>query len=114
MALMALAPLENLGLGTYRTKLAQGVRWLFGVNELKTSLVDFEQATIARCIQRSGADADGPLGMSTSQWRRVVLSSWGLRSRRIQAADEHLETLWESRPYELGWLLYARSLIREW
>jgi hypothetical protein len=114
MALMALAPLENLGLGTYRSNLAQGVRWLFGDNEMKTSIVDFEQGTIARCIQRSGADADGPLGMSKSQWRNVVLASWGLRSRRAQAAREQLEILWESRPYELGWLLYARSLIREW
>jgi hypothetical protein len=114
MALMALAPLENLGLRSYRSELARGVQWLFGDNELNTSLVNFEQGLIARCIQRRGADADGPLGMSRSQWCEVVLSSWGLGFHRPDPVDEHLEVLWESRPYELGWLLYARSLISDW
>lgn len=114
MALMALAPLDNLGVRRYRSELALGVEWLFGSNELETSLVDFERRRIARCIQRSGADADGPLGMSGSQWRSVVLRSWGLRRRRGETAGDDFEVLWECRPYELGWLLYARSLIAGW
>jgi hypothetical protein len=114
MALMALAPLENLGLGTYGSELARGVQWLFGDNELKTSIVDFARGMIARSVQRAEGDADGPLGLSGSQWRGVVLASWGLHPRRTEAADKRFEVLWESRPYELGWLLYARSLIRAW
>jgi hypothetical protein len=114
MAFMALAPLQNLRLGTYSSDLARGLQWLFGDNEMKASLVDFEQDVLARCIQRTGADSDGPLGMSRSQWRDVILSSWGLRSPRPEAAGDHLEILRECRPYELGWLLYARSLISDW
>jgi hypothetical protein len=114
MAFMALAPLQNLQLGTYSSDLARGLQWIFGDNELKTPVVDFGHDMVARCIQRIGSDADGPLGLSVPQWRKVVLSSLGLRSVRPPATENDLEILWECRPYELGWLLYARSLINDW
>ena len=112
MAFMALAPLERLGGPSYRDELARGVEWLFGANELRRSLVDDERRSIARCLQRRGADADGPAGMSAARWRRVVWSSWGLRLR-AGTAEGPFELLEEARPYELGWLLYARSLVRD-
>jgi hypothetical protein len=115
MAFMALAPLHKLGMRSYRDELARGLRWIFGQNELRTSLVDFERSFISRCIQRRGADAEGPLGMSGSQWRRVILSSWGHRSSaNEEPGPDDLEILEECRPYHLGWLLYARSLISDW
>lgn len=114
MAFMALAPLEQLGGPSYRNELARGVEWLFGDNELRRSLVDDERRSIARCLQRRGADAEGPSGMSPAQWRRVVLSSWRLRPAVGTHDGGRFELLEEARPYELGWLLYARSLVRDW
>jgi hypothetical protein len=114
MAFMALAPLQILGVGSYGAGLAQGLEWMFGANELGTPLVDFERTAIARCIQRRGGDADGFLGMSRSQRRRTLLASWGLRSPADHTAGgNELEILHECRPYELGWLLYARSLVED-
>lgn len=113
MAFMGLAPLERLGGPTYRSELAKGLSWLFGDNELRLPLVDRDRRFIARCIQRRGADADGPSGMSRSQWRRVLLASWRLRSPPGVRHDGNLELLEECRPYELGWLLYARSLLAD-
>ena len=115
MAFMALASLENLGLGSYRDELVRGLSWIFGKNELRTPLVDFDRGFISRCIQRRGADADGILGMSGEQWKRVVRSSWGLQHPVATTHEpDELEILEETRPYHLGWLLYARSLIRDW
>jgi hypothetical protein len=114
MAFMALAPLENLGLRNYRAHLALGLRWVFGENELDISLVDHADAFICRAIQRRGADPDGHLGMSRAQRGRLLLTTWGLGPPRTQPSPERLEVLEECRPYELGWLLYARSLILGW
>jgi hypothetical protein len=115
MAFMALASLENLGLGSYRGALARGLAWVFGDNELGTSLVDFNRPLISRCIQRRGADADGPFGMSPQQSRRVVLSSWRVRKPLgVSHRQDQLEILEEDRPYHLGWVLYARSLVKNW
>ena len=113
MAIMGLAPLERLGGPSYRRALASGLQWLFGPNELSTPLVDFDRGFIARCVQRRGADPDGPLGMSRSQWLRVLLSSRVSRSAYGETHHDGLELLAECRPYELGWLLYARSLMNE-
>jgi hypothetical protein len=115
MAFMALAPLVNLGLRHYQEELGRGLQWLFGSNELGTPLVDFDAAFVSRCIQRRGGDAEGSLGMSHAQWWRAVLSSWRLRPRgRTEPDQDELEILDEYRPYELGWLLYARSLAAGW
>jgi hypothetical protein len=115
MAFMALAPLQNLGVRSYGHELARGLRWIFGENELGCPLVDFDRPFVSRCIQRRGADADGSLGMSKSQRRRALFASWGLRSTADRdPGEEQLELLEECRPYHLGWVLYARSLIRDW
>jgi hypothetical protein len=115
MAFMALAPLQNLGLRSYGRELAGGLQWIFGDNELGTSLANFERVFISRCIQRKGGDADGPFGMSRSQHRRALLASWGFgSSAALEATPQELEILQECRPYHLGWLLYARSLIKDW
>jgi hypothetical protein len=115
MAFMALAPLQNLGLRSYARELAGGLQWIFGGNELGTSLPDFERVFISRCIQRRGGDADGQFGMSRSQLRRALLGSWGFgSSAALEASPHELEILQECRPYHLGWILYARSLIEDW
>jgi hypothetical protein len=115
MAFMALAPLVNLGLRDYREQLGRGLQWIFGPNELDTPLVDFDADFFSRCIQRRGGEAEGLLGMSRSQWWQAVLSSWSRQPRtRPEPGADELEVLEEYRPYELGWLLYARSLAAGW
>jgi hypothetical protein len=114
MALMALLPVQDLGLGTFDAELARGLAWLFGANELRTPLVDVAAGTISRCIQRAGGEADGEWGMSRPQRRAVLAASWGLRPAPGAAArPEALEVLRECRPYHLGWVLYARSLLSD-
>jgi hypothetical protein len=114
MALMALLPVQALGLGTFDAELARGLAWLFGANELRTPLVDVAAGTISRCIQRAGGEADGEWGMSPQQRRAVLAASWGLRRAPGTAARaEALEVLHECRPYHLGWVLYARSLLSD-
>jgi hypothetical protein len=114
MALMALLPVQDLGLGTFDAELARGLAWLFGANELRTPLVDLAAGTISRCIQRAGGEADGEWGMSRAQRRAVLAASWGLRPAPGTAARPGaLEVLHECRPYHLGWVLYARSLLSD-
>lgn len=115
MAFMALAVAQNLGLGSYRAALERGLRWMFGHNELHHSLVDLEKPFIARCIQRSGGDADGRYGMSRGQHTAAMLASWRLREPPgFSPAAAELEVLGECRPYHLGWILYARTLMSGW
>jgi hypothetical protein len=115
MAFMALASMQNLGLGSYRSALARGLNWLFGANELDTPLVDFERRFISRCIQRAGGHAEGLLGMSPQQQRALILSLWRLRrSPGFHTEPSKLEILEECRPYHLAWVLYAGLLVRNW
>jgi hypothetical protein len=112
MAFMALLPLQELGHGSFAGPLSLGLRWLFGENELRSTLVDQDRGFIARCIQRRGSDSDGLGGLSAASRRRLVLASRGLaRSAGIGAEPVELEILKECRSYHLGWILYARALL---
>jgi hypothetical protein len=113
MAIMALAPVDELGLSVDREALYRGLGWVVGENELRVSLVRDDPPFIARCIQRVGSDADGFGGISRSNRLRIAARSL-LPVRRGDAIGAHpssLEVLEECRPYHLGWLLYAASLI---
>jgi hypothetical protein len=52
--------------------------------------------------------------MSRPQYIRAIGSSFGvaLGGHPTEVAPADLELLQESRPYHLGWLLYARQLMR--
>jgi hypothetical protein len=112
MAFLALAPLAEIGLDAHWGALDLGLRWLFGDNELATSLVDDDGGFISRCIQRVGSDADGPYGLSQSAYHRVLLRSLraGAGGRGLGAAPAELEILRECRSYHLGWILCAQAL----
>ncbi len=114
MAFMGLVPVERLGEGSYRAPLSLGVDWIYGENELSTSLLRQDPPFICRNIQRRRSDADAQFGISRANLASVAARS--LRGRPdgdgTPAAAE-LEPLYECRSYHLGWLLYAYSLVAE-
>jgi hypothetical protein len=113
MAFMALAPLEALGIGSYRAALDLGVAWLYEANELSTSLVDSDPPIIYRNLQRTSSDADATFGISRANYWRVVLKSLvspGREPVKPLEADS-LEVLRECRSYHLGWALTAYHLM---
>ena len=112
MAYMALAPLQELGIGNYERPLSLGLRWLFGKNELGVSLIAPDSLAIFRGIQRRGSDPDGPWGISNRNRIQIALASrrWGQLRGMDSSPTAALEVLRECRPYEFGLLLYAHSL----
>jgi hypothetical protein len=110
MAFMALAPLRALGLDGYDAALERGIEWMFGANELETSLVRSHPPFICRCVQRTGSDPDALGGISRANRARMILRSLGLGAQ--WSAQGRLEVLEECRSYHLGWLLYADALMR--
>jgi hypothetical protein len=113
MAFMALAAAERIGQGKYRMQLERGLRWVYGENELATSMTSVEPPFIYRAIQARGGHADGFAGWSRRQHFRVLKAAWRphVRSAGPRSAQE-LEVLHECRSYHLGWLLYAATLFK--
>jgi hypothetical protein len=108
MAPMALLPAERLlGLSTVPA-VARGVKWLFGRNELDTSLVDPERAVIWRSIRRKS-----PLRGVVYPLKLVSLLDVGrgLDLGARLASPGALEIDREMRPYHLGWCLQAFSAL---
>jgi len=92
MAPMALLALEETCRADFHTHIYNGLRWISGENELSQDLVDTDAGVAWRCIQPPKSTA-------------YAASIRGLISKR--ATRGRLEILYECRPYELGWLLYA-------
>jgi len=90
----------------------RGLDWLFGDNELGTSLVDDEQGLIWRAIQREDSISDGDYGTpSRTLWRRK-LTGLGLGMLgRLRHPSDRLEVLRECRTYHLGWVLFASEAL---
>jgi hypothetical protein len=110
MAPMALLPAERLlGLSTVPA-VARGVKWLFGRNELETSLVDSrpDRAVIWRSIRRKSPlrGVVYPLKLAS-----LVDLGRGLDLGARLASPGALEIDREMRPYHLGWCLYAFSAL---
>ena len=105
MAPMALLEVSaSLG-RCYAEPIERGLRWVFGANELGESLVCEEQGLVLRDIHRRGV----------GRARRITggaLWCCGWRTRRNSGAPSmHFEVNSECRPYHLGWILYAASLV---
>jgi len=92
MAPMALLALEETSGADFHPHINNGLRWIRGENELNQDLVDTEVGVAWRCIQPPKSTA-------------YAASIRGLISKRPTRG--RLEILYECRPYELGWLLYA-------
>ena len=98
----AMGPMTLFALGEtiqhdFRPWIYKGLQWINSHNELGFNLEDGASKLVWRCIYRSRRS----LG-------RYLNTALGRSSEQIQhERPEDLNVLFECRPYELGWLLYA-------
>lgn len=101
MGPMALAKLQRVGGGNYEEPIARSFRWLYGDNELGVPMIHWEKHYILRCIQRKR-----PFYQPSYHWNlfRSRFSRRGLPNDSRRAFGG-METLHETRPYHMGWML---------
>jgi hypothetical protein len=75
----------------------KGLTWINSNNELNVEMEDPSRDIIWRCIFRSRR--------SVTRYLRTAFGAYSNTVEEDNAAD--LKVLYECRPYELGWLLYA-------
>jgi hypothetical protein len=98
----AMAPMTLLELGEtagydFSPWVFRGLRWINSRNELGFNMEDASRQILWRCIYRSRRS----LG-------RYLKTGLGIGPARAEAEHpRNLKVLFECRPYELGWLLYA-------
>lgn len=95
MALLALAEASKLD---FSDAINKGLRWIAGENELQTSMQDEALSIIWRSVQPAS---------KLKMYANEMLEFFRLRVD--SATPDGLTILYECRPYELGWLLYAFS-----
>ena len=96
MAPMCLFALEDATGQSFRESIYRGLRWIYGVNELGIDMRNATRTLIWRCIL--------PGNRSTKFWE-IAISAF--RPINHNAKVRSLEVLYEQRPYEFGWLLFA-------
>ena len=96
MAPMALFALQQATGQCFETYIYKGLQWIYGANELEADMRDLDANLIWRCIlPRNGETKYIDTAMSL------------LRAPKADASVGPRKRLFEDRPYELGWLLYA-------
>jgi hypothetical protein len=96
-----MAPMALLAIGgttgrDFSEAIYKGLRWVLNANELNTNMCDASVPAIWRCIQ--------PV-RKLDMYANEILGF--LKLSRERARRNNLRILFECRPYELGWLLYA-------
>lgn len=94
MAPMALFALQDTCNADFSEQIHKGLGWTTGANELQQDLEDADAGVIWRCIRPR----------KSISYAARILSLAG-KQPELGAA----EILFECRPYELGWLLYAHA-----
>jgi hypothetical protein len=90
----------------------RGLDWLFGDNELGTSLVEEGDGVIWRAVQRDGSIGDGSYGVPlTTLWRRRMAGIGLGALGNLRRSSARLEVLRECRTYHLGWVLFAGDAL---
>ncbi|HTZ95266.1 MAG TPA: hypothetical protein VMB18_02640 [Terriglobales bacterium] len=92
MGPMALLAAEEAFDVDFQAPIHRGLKWINGANEMKQDLEDSDAGVVWRCITPPNAGS----------FTKAVRTLMGREPR--QGA---FEILYECRPYELGWLLYA-------
>ena len=93
---MALFALEETTNQCFEGAIYKGLRWIDGANELGVSMKDDREQVIWRCIL--------PTNSRAKYWE--ILQN-ALGSFNETAGVLSLMILFEQRPYEFGWLLFA-------
>jgi len=97
MGPMTLFKLADVTGQNFDENIHKGLRWINSKNELAFDMEDSTRDIIWRCIFRSGRSL-----------ARYLKAGFGVYSNTIeQDRPQELTVLFECRPYELGWLLYA-------
>lgn len=97
MGPMALFALGDLLQRDFTSWIYDGLDWIDSKNELSVNMEDASCGVIWRCIFRTRR----PFG-------KYLQAAFGYYADAVQNEDpESLSILFECRPYELGWLLYA-------
>ncbi|HUO36174.1 MAG TPA: hypothetical protein VMU43_14390 [Candidatus Acidoferrum sp.] len=94
MAPMALLALGEANNSDFSAWIFKGINWLSN-NELSFEMRDPASQVIWRCIERS----------ESHKYINAVMEAMTRRNHR--ESRHNLSVLFECRPYELGWLLYA-------
>jgi hypothetical protein len=94
MAPMALFALQDACNVDFSDQLYRGLDWIKGANELKQDLEDVAAGVVWRCIRPANA----------ASYRARFCTLVGKQPDLTTA-----EIVFECRPYELGWLLYAHA-----
>jgi hypothetical protein len=96
MAPMALFAIEEASGVSFSQSVYKGLGWIYGGNELKSDMRDNSQNLIWRCI------------LSENKFNKYREMISALVSSTTQIVDvDPLKILYEQRPYEYGWLLFA-------
>ena len=96
MAPMGLFAVEEATGQCFEQFIYKGLCWIYGTNELGVDMRDSAQNLIWRCIL---------LGNSRKKYWEMALSL--VRSPNQVMHARSLKILYEQRPYEFGWLLFA-------
>lgn len=96
MAPMALLAIADLAGKDFSPWIERGLEWISGNNELQFDMQDRERRVVWRCIRRS-----------SSAFSRYLAAALESDTGQAIESGQGLKTLFECRPYELGWLLYA-------
>jgi len=96
MAPMGLFALEQATGQSFKENIDRGLRWVYGSNELGVDMRDLAQNLIWRCI------------LPRNKWTPYRDTAMSLvRPPKESTSVVPLKVLFEERPYESGWLLYA-------
>jgi hypothetical protein len=96
MAPMGLFAVEEATARPFKQFIYKGLCWIYGTNELGVDMRDSAQNLIWRCIL--------PRNSQKKYWE-IPLSL--VRSQKQDIPARSLRILYEQRPYEFGWLLFA-------
>jgi hypothetical protein len=96
MAPMGLIAAEKATGRSFQEPMYKGLRWISGANEIGVDMRDMRQGFVWRCIRAR---------QKQNKYLDIIRSILGLPGGTPGRAE--LEILYEDRPYELGWLLYA-------
>jgi hypothetical protein len=96
MAPMSLFAIEEATGKSFEQFIYKGLCWIYGTNELGVDMRDGAENLIWRCIL--------PRNRHNKYWE-IALSV--LRSANEYVQVRSLKILYEQRPYEFGWLLFA-------